>query len=158
MNLWIGDERSVSSLHKDHYENLYCVVTGHKARRHRHPLPHTSSSCCQDSAPLRRRRPQGLTVLFFFFTCACGVLLPQHFTLYPPSDVVSLPEASLPPARYHWDQHQGRFSVVVEEGGEHVHWIDLPDDHHEEEGDRSGLHRVECVVGPGEVLYLPSLW
>jgi jumonji domain-containing protein 7 len=28
INLWIGDERSVSSLHKDHIENMYAVVSG----------------------------------------------------------------------------------------------------------------------------------
>jgi len=27
-NLWIGDERSVTSFHKDHYENIYCVIRG----------------------------------------------------------------------------------------------------------------------------------
>eukprot|EP00928_Gymnodinium_smaydae_P011420 TRINITY_DN14216_c0_g1_i1.p1 TRINITY_DN14216_c0_g1~~TRINITY_DN14216_c0_g1_i1.p1 ORF type:complete len:371 (+),score=48.88 TRINITY_DN14216_c0_g1_i1:293-1405(+) len=30
VNLWIGDERSVSSCHMDHYENLYVVVRGEK--------------------------------------------------------------------------------------------------------------------------------
>ncbi|CAE7895991.1 Jmjd7 [Symbiodinium microadriaticum] len=30
VNLWIGDERSVSSCHKDPYENLYLVVRGEK--------------------------------------------------------------------------------------------------------------------------------
>lgn len=30
MNLWIGDERSVSSIHKDHFENMYAVITGEK--------------------------------------------------------------------------------------------------------------------------------
>lgn len=30
VNVWIGDERSTTSLHKDHYENLYVVVTGKK--------------------------------------------------------------------------------------------------------------------------------
>mmetsp|Transcript_1151 Transcript_1151/g.1894 ORF Transcript_1151/g.1894 Transcript_1151/m.1894 type:complete len:547 (-) Transcript_1151:989-2629(-) len=30
LNLWIGDERSVSSLHKDHFENMYAVVSGVK--------------------------------------------------------------------------------------------------------------------------------
>eukprot|EP00735_Rhodelphis_limneticus_P010238 TRINITY_DN2958_c0_g1::TRINITY_DN2958_c0_g1_i1::g.3891::m.3891 TRINITY_DN2958_c0_g1::TRINITY_DN2958_c0_g1_i1::g.3891 ORF type:complete len:376 (+),score=66.58,sp/P0C870/JMJD7_HUMAN/45.95/2e-93,Cupin_8/PF13621.1/5e-78,Cupin_4/PF08007.7/2.9e+03,Cupin_4/PF08007.7/0.083,JmjC/PF02373.17/5.5e+03,JmjC/PF02373.17/0.69 TRINITY_DN2958_c0_g1_i1:2-1129(+) len=30
VNLWIGDARSVSSLHQDHYENMYCVVRGAK--------------------------------------------------------------------------------------------------------------------------------
>jgi peptidyl-lysine (3S)-dioxygenase / protease len=29
-NLWIGDEKAVSSLHKDHYENMYVVVQGEK--------------------------------------------------------------------------------------------------------------------------------
>jgi peptidyl-lysine (3S)-dioxygenase / protease len=30
INLWIGDARSVSWVHKDHYENLYTVVRGSK--------------------------------------------------------------------------------------------------------------------------------
>ncbi|XP_035827441.1 bifunctional peptidase and (3S)-lysyl hydroxylase Jmjd7 isoform X2 [Aplysia californica] len=29
-NFWMGDERAVTSMHKDPYENLYCVVSGHK--------------------------------------------------------------------------------------------------------------------------------
>ena len=30
INLWIGDERAVSSTHKDHYENLFYVLSGEK--------------------------------------------------------------------------------------------------------------------------------
>lgn len=30
VNLWIGDDRAVSTCHKDHYENLYTVVRGEK--------------------------------------------------------------------------------------------------------------------------------
>jgi len=30
VNLWVGDERSVSSTHKDYFENMYCVVRGTK--------------------------------------------------------------------------------------------------------------------------------
>ncbi|KAK3270218.1 hypothetical protein CYMTET_21374 [Cymbomonas tetramitiformis] len=30
VNIWIGDERAVTSMHKDHYENLYAVVAGQK--------------------------------------------------------------------------------------------------------------------------------
>ncbi|KAF0699872.1 Aste57867_9582 [Aphanomyces stellatus] len=30
VNLWIGDERAVSTMHKDHYENMYTVVRGRK--------------------------------------------------------------------------------------------------------------------------------
>jgi jumonji domain-containing protein 7 len=30
VNLWIGNEASVSSMHKDHYENIMCVTAGEK--------------------------------------------------------------------------------------------------------------------------------
>ncbi|KAF0981735.1 hypothetical protein FDP41_012392 [Naegleria fowleri] len=30
VNLWIGDSQSTSSLHKDPYENIYCVIAGKK--------------------------------------------------------------------------------------------------------------------------------
>jgi jumonji domain-containing protein 7 len=30
VNIWIGDERSLSSLHRDHVENIYCVLHGEK--------------------------------------------------------------------------------------------------------------------------------
>lgn len=30
VNFWMGDCRAVTSLHKDHYENLYCVISGEK--------------------------------------------------------------------------------------------------------------------------------
>lgn len=33
INLWIGDEKSVTSLHKDHFENIYVVLTGKKIFR-----------------------------------------------------------------------------------------------------------------------------
>jgi peptidyl-lysine (3S)-dioxygenase / protease len=29
-NVWIGNEESTTSLHMDHYENLYCQVVGCK--------------------------------------------------------------------------------------------------------------------------------
>ncbi|XP_060072391.1 bifunctional peptidase and (3S)-lysyl hydroxylase Jmjd7-like [Ylistrum balloti] len=30
VNFWMGDGRAVTSMHRDHYENLYCVVRGWK--------------------------------------------------------------------------------------------------------------------------------
>ena len=30
INMWIGDERATSSMHKDHYENLFYVLSGEK--------------------------------------------------------------------------------------------------------------------------------
>ncbi|XP_035659255.1 bifunctional peptidase and (3S)-lysyl hydroxylase JMJD7-like [Branchiostoma floridae] len=30
VNFWMGEEAAVTSMHKDHYENLYCVISGQK--------------------------------------------------------------------------------------------------------------------------------
>ncbi|CAH2237643.1 jg11323 [Pararge aegeria aegeria] len=30
VNFWMGDDRAVTSMHKDPYENIYCVIDGHK--------------------------------------------------------------------------------------------------------------------------------
>lgn len=30
VNFWLGESAAVTSLHKDHYENLYCVILGEK--------------------------------------------------------------------------------------------------------------------------------
>ncbi|XP_067942801.1 bifunctional peptidase and (3S)-lysyl hydroxylase Jmjd7-like [Watersipora subatra] len=30
INFWMGDHRSITSMHHDHYENIYCVVRGSK--------------------------------------------------------------------------------------------------------------------------------
>ena len=50
VNLWLGGDRSVSSLHKDPYENFYCVLSGCKEvtaelstnRTLEHVYPHTA--------------------------------------------------------------------------------------------------------------------
>ncbi|KAJ0009186.1 hypothetical protein NQD34_016601 [Periophthalmus magnuspinnatus] len=30
VNFWLGEESAITSMHKDHYENLYCVISGEK--------------------------------------------------------------------------------------------------------------------------------
>ncbi|XP_036326241.1 bifunctional peptidase and (3S)-lysyl hydroxylase Jmjd7 [Rhagoletis pomonella] len=30
VNFWMGDERAVTSMHKDPFDNIYCVIAGHK--------------------------------------------------------------------------------------------------------------------------------
>ncbi|XP_034483618.1 bifunctional peptidase and (3S)-lysyl hydroxylase JMJD7 [Drosophila innubila] len=30
VNFWLGDERAITSMHKDPYENVYCVISGYK--------------------------------------------------------------------------------------------------------------------------------
>ncbi|CBN79281.1 conserved unknown protein [Ectocarpus siliculosus] len=120
VNLWIGDDRSLSAVHKDHYENMYCVVRGEK-----------------------------------------------HFTLLPPSDVLFLYEQEYPQGRYRQrrsvdggegEGRGGEFEVEMEEGK--VPWI--PVDPACPDLEKYPLFRfaspVHCRVGPGDILYLPSLW
>lgn len=30
VNFWMGDEKAITSMHKDPYENIYCVISGAK--------------------------------------------------------------------------------------------------------------------------------
>lgn len=47
-NVWIGDEKSVTSLHKDPYENVYLVVRGEKRFD---LLPPTEFYCLHGKSP-----------------------------------------------------------------------------------------------------------
>jgi len=70
INLWIGDERSVSSIHKDHYENFYCCIHGEVMISSIHSL-----------------------------TCSL-TLSQKLFTLLPPSDILHLQEKTVPTMKY----------------------------------------------------------
>lgn len=52
VNLWIGNERSVTSLHKDNYENLYVQVGGQK---HFVLLPPIEMPCVNEQAITKAR-------------------------------------------------------------------------------------------------------
>ncbi|KAI9103303.1 jmjC domain-containing protein 7 [Phlyctochytrium arcticum] len=57
VNFWLGNGKSVTSLHKDHYENLYLVVAGQKTFT---LLPPSSSGFLYDqSFPLAKYVPHG---------------------------------------------------------------------------------------------------
>lgn len=63
VNLWIGNDQSITSFHKDHYENLYAVVTGEKiftllppCDAYRMHLEHYALASCTDT-------PSGLQVI-----------------------------------------------------------------------------------------------
>ena len=63
VNLWVGDGRAVSSLHKDHYDNFYAVVAGEKRFALMPPcdvpyLHHVRARGSLRSLLLRWRRPR----------------------------------------------------------------------------------------------------
>lgn len=45
INLWIGNSRSVTALHRDNYENIYCQIIGSK---HFVLLPPTEMACINE--------------------------------------------------------------------------------------------------------------
>ena len=59
VNLWLGNSRSVTALHKDNYENIYCQLIGQK---HFVLLPPLFSPCVgeQDLTPASYIREDGM--------------------------------------------------------------------------------------------------
>lgn len=45
INLWLGNSRSITSLHKDNYENIYCQIVG---RKHFVLLPPVEAACINE--------------------------------------------------------------------------------------------------------------
>ena len=45
VNLWIGNARSITSLHRDNYENVYCQIVG---RKHFVLLPSVETACINE--------------------------------------------------------------------------------------------------------------
>ena len=60
VNMWIGNSKSSTSFHKDHYENVYCVISGRKHfsllppheghRLHMQSFPTASFKCSEEGA------------------------------------------------------------------------------------------------------------
>lgn len=65
VNLWIGDERAMSTCHKDHYENLYAVVQGEKTFTLLPPamVPFLHERQCAPAQFVRRELPNGSSTL-----------------------------------------------------------------------------------------------
>lgn len=45
INLWIGNSKSVTALHRDNYENIYCQMVGSK---HFTLIPPTETACVNE--------------------------------------------------------------------------------------------------------------
>mmetsp|Transcript_512 Transcript_512/g.1228 ORF Transcript_512/g.1228 Transcript_512/m.1228 type:complete len:481 (-) Transcript_512:462-1904(-) len=147
VNLWMGDERAVSAMHKDHYENLFYVLSGEKI----------FGLCPPSDAPFLYERE---------------VTAGQFRTSKPCES-----SSSSRNDNEKGEETNRRWSVVLdrEEDDENtsryskVHWIaaDLfgKDDsnkkqirHNEEFPLSRYAHPITVRVRAGELLYLPSLW
>ncbi|KAF4318907.1 hypothetical protein G195_007525 [Phytophthora kernoviae 00238/432] len=138
VNIWIGDERAVSTMHKDHYENMYCVVKGQK---HFTLLAPSAVGCLyeREFPPARYRH-------------AASPEPGEHET-----NVIDLAATK----RFHqkYPQHAEWCILSSPDKGD-TPWI--PVDPLNIDTERypmaAELQPLEVVVNAGEVLYLPSLW
>lgn len=136
VNLWIGDERSVSSCHKDHYENLYTVVRGEKIFTLFPPsaAPFLHERLCAPASYQRRGEGSG----------AGGGL-------------EAVPDS--PPSSEHLKD-----AWIELGGGQAVPWIPFDVAEAQDASEFPQFARfgkdlaVEVRVRPGEMLYLPATW
>ncbi|KAG6814184.1 hypothetical protein H0H92_000861 [Tricholoma furcatifolium] len=129
VNLWIGDGRSITSIHSgkqpirslcffnqskrlsaDPYENIYTVIRGAK-----------------------------------------------HFTLLPPTEGWCLKERMFTHARYQRCPESGQLVIEPSEGIDAIHWSSISAPHIP--GALSPeAHPIHITIGPGDTLYLPAGW
>ncbi|TMW61420.1 hypothetical protein Poli38472_012611 [Pythium oligandrum] len=133
VNIWIGDERAVSTMHKDHYENMYCVVKG---RKHFTLLPPSDVACLYEreypSARYRHESTLGQDAYDEATTAAFHSCHPEDTSWFivPSEETGMTPWIPVDPLRINIK----RYPLA---------------DH---------LNPLQCVVEAGETLYLPAMW
>ncbi|CAH0514557.1 unnamed protein product [Peronospora belbahrii] len=138
VNIWIGDERAVSTMHKDHYENIYCVVKGQK---HFTLLPPSAVGCLYEQE----------------FTSARY----RHADSPDPDEEEHMVKNLAATQRFHekYPQHVNWIIWSSPDKG-NIPWIPVdPLNIDIEKFPLAGaLKPINVVVKAEEVLYLPSLW
>ncbi|KAF9969819.1 hypothetical protein BGZ73_007666 [Actinomortierella ambigua] len=154
VNFWYGDARSTTSLHKDHYENIYAVITGKKIFT---LIPPTEQYCLHEKK----------------YTAAIYVendTLDSSSSPSSPSSSSSLKLEPLdPPTRTKWiELNPADYLGHHGELGPHHHSKSSTAPTQPSAADRAEfLHRFprfkhcrpfRVVLNPGELLYLPAMW
>lgn len=174
LNLWIGDQRSITSWHKDPFENIYAGA--HWAG----PVHHRTPSALKPNLP---RRPSP--------TQPCAVVAgSKTFSLMPPGDAFRMrlrryPQATYQPAAASAAAASGglaladvlsgslRLEPVLNEPAEEVLWSSVPPPVEAAASASPALEApavgdlfsepslpppLRVTVQAGEVLYLPAMW
>lgn len=140
VNLWMGDERAVSAMHKDHYENLFYVLSGEKV----------FGLCPPSDAPFLYERE----------------VLSGRFRTFrgrkDDDESSKRPEWAVTLDRVEDENDQ----ISSEQEYSKVHWIatDLFGEHSDRQHHNQKFplskyaHPMTVHVRAGELLYLPSLW
>lgn len=151
VNLWIGDERSVSSIHKDHFENMYAVVSGEKTFT---LFPPT------DVAYLGRYAREYRTLRYAVKTQSDSSnskdegVAEVEYSLDPPGSAVTASNSS----------SNSSLALELRADGcptERLQWLPLDPDDPEVTAKYPLLGHappLRCTVRAGEVLYIPAMW
>eukprot|EP00472_Partenskyella_glossopodia_P001957 CAMPEP_0197519536 /NCGR_PEP_ID=MMETSP1318-20131121/4804_1 /TAXON_ID=552666 /ORGANISM="Partenskyella glossopodia, Strain RCC365" /LENGTH=366 /DNA_ID=CAMNT_0043070565 /DNA_START=58 /DNA_END=1158 /DNA_ORIENTATION=- len=137
VNIWIGDDRSVSSLHRDPYENMYAVIQGQKTFT---LLPPTDGPYLSEQAfPAARYHLDKIQVS-------------KLGEDYNASTCIDFSK---------------EFKIRQDDDKSQVHWIPVDPDYPNRINRHAPclkhakahlISPIRCVVNRGEVLYLPSSW
>jgi jumonji domain-containing protein 7 len=133
VNLWIGDRRSVSSMHKDHYENLFYVLSGEKV----------FTLCPPCDAPFLYERPVP-SAAFVMSGGAWKVRMDATGDGVP----VAEDESGDAAPRVHWVAADVTDSRHIGKNGEGSEAFPL----------LQHAHTVTVRVREGEMLYVPALF
>jgi len=134
INLWIGNENSVSSMHKDHYENLFYVCPGQKEFVLCPPADviflHEGEFSSGTFCPISQKQPEGESA--DESENACWVVVADESigdnettTKWIEPDIKKCKENGV---------KESRFPLL------------------------SKAHPIKVLVSEGEMLYIPSLW
>eukprot|EP00804_Cyclotella_cryptica_P020189 CCRYP_010907-RA/>CCRYP_010907-RA protein AED:0.05 eAED:-0.03 QI:0/0/0/1/1/1/2/0/452 len=137
VNLWIGNERSVSSTHKDHYENLFYVCSGQKEFILNPPADilflHEGEFPCGSFHPchVEKRGESSMT---------SWAVVPEY-----ESDTNLDNTTEGMPTKARWIEPDIKRYLNEENGMENFPLL-------------SKSHPIKVLVSQGEMLYIPSLW
>ncbi|KAF9207249.1 JmjC domain-containing protein 7 [Haplosporangium sp. Z 27] len=132
VNFWYGDERSTTSLHKDHYENIYGVITGRKIFT---LIPPTEQYCLHEKQYIAAtyvdtQNPTSQSE----HDSTKDPLLPSQYKLQPMEPLTYTKWIALNPS------HELRDEILEKYPRFHM------------------CQPFKVELNPGELLYLPAMW
>ena len=133
INLWIGNEKSVSSIHKDHYENLFYVCSGQKEFILNPPA---------DILFLQEKEFQNGT---FRPICNGSDLNNASWVVEPDDELDEIKEVEDNNPKTKWIEPDVKMYLDGKYSSEQFPLL-------------SKSNPVKVLVSQGEMLYIPSLW